>query len=274
MPQDPAQRDDQLLAELALLLPAGQAGQGELDEIALERLRRGKLSPDERATLLAHLAADDEAREAWVERARPVEDPELVDRVVASVLAQRQAEGLPAPGRRRPRLRTAAWAALAAGVVLALVLGIRLMSAPGAAPPAYQAGFSGQLQTLRGDPVAAAGLPVYAAASTVEVSLVPDQTPTDPVELTVAAVAPDGEALLATALHPELRNGVFRVRGPAGALFGDRAGDWRLVFVFSPEAHAPDESWLLRRAGGLGSDGPATWPGNRQVLVRTVRYEP
>jgi hypothetical protein len=274
VPRDPANHDDQLLAELALLLPAGRAEQGVLDEVALQRLQRGQLSPGDRDELLAQLAADDDAREAWNERARPAGDPELVDRVVDSVLAQRLAEGLPAPAQRRPALRTAGWAALAAGVVLALVLGIRMLSSSGVTPPSYQAGFSGQLQTLRGDPVEPDGMPVYAAASTLDVSLVPQQTPAGPVTLTVAAVSPDGEALLPTTLLIEQRNGVFRVQGPAGSLFGDRAGDWRLVFVFSPEGHEPDEGWLLPRAEELGADGPTSWPGDRQVLVRSVRHEP
>ena len=272
--EQPDEETDRLLAELGHLLEAGDAGAGELDELATERLRQGKLSPDERQTLLEHLARDADARQAWVEKARPAIGPQLAEKVTRAVLEQRRVEGLPTTGVRRAR--TVAWIALAAGVALALLLGPRLLMRPGPVPPTYSARFSGDLQEFRGGDEYAAEVPTYAAASTLQVSLQPDTTHDEEVALAVAAIDPLGDAVMLAPLQVEQRNNVFSVSGDAGALFGNEAGTWRLVFVFSPAGGEPAQRWILRRSWEIKAqpDGTQQWPGNRQVLIRSMVYEP
>jgi anti-sigma factor RsiW len=109
---------------------------------ALDELLDGRLAPEHRADVLAHLDACPECREAWdalralratLRALPPVSMPDGLD---ASIRESLQREPLPAPpGPRRPVARrvVALWAGLAAAALL--LLGIYVTRAPALSLP-------------------------------------------------------------------------------------------------------------------------------------------
>lgn len=268
------EEEDRLLASLGQHLEPGSAEDGVLDEIAIRRLREGKLPPDQREALLAHLAQDDDAREAWAVASRPVPDEALTDRVTQAVLDQREAEGLALAPRTSNRIRVLRWGAIAAGVAIGLLLLPRLFDRTGPLPPEYSAELGGYLQQVRGDDDRPPEVPTYAAASTLEVSLRPSGALQSEVALTAWGLAPDGQLVGLRALGIEQHNGVFVIHGRADEVFGDLAGTWRLVFVLSPGPPGPAASWVQSQVDVLDTDGSTILPGNQRAVTLTVVYDP
>ena len=255
-----------------------------LDEIALQRLRRGKLGDEERETLLSGLIDEPAARAAWVERAGeqlPLDDAQ-VDRAAAAVLEQRRAAGLPL-GRRRPRIaQVAPWLALVAAVVTVALVLPRVWVRPGPLPAPYQLELSGQLKEARGDEVPP-GVPAYSADSILTITLRPPPGTLALANLQVIPIAidPEGHPLViedAEAFTLQEREGVIVITGLARAVAGDRAGTWRLICVLSSRERPPALGPLERRAAGVVAagveDGPHEWPGGLRAVVGTFVYLP
>jgi len=281
----PTTPEDRRLAELGAASADDTPDPSRLDELALERLRRGKLDAAAREELLASLADDPAARAAWAERASdqlPLDDAQ-VDRIAAAVTEQRRAEGLPLGRPRRLRVaRVAPWIALvAAGIAVVLVLP-RIQVKPGPLPPPYELELSGQLAEFRGDEVPL-GVPAYSADSILQIALRPPAGAPALANLQVIpiAVGPDGHPLViedAEAFTLQEREGVIVIRGPARSVAGDQAGSWRLFFVLSSRERAPALGPLERKAAQLAAagveDGAHEWPGGLRVVVGTFQYLP
>ena len=265
---------DRLLASLAQHLETGDASRGELDEIAIQRLRKGDLSDEERDALLARLADDVDARQAWAESAKPMVDGDLTDRVTRAVLDQREAEGLPVVEPRPRRTVYLTWAAVAAGVLIGLLVLPRLFDRTGPLPPVYDAEFSGYMLDVRGDDDPPPDVPTYAATSRLEISLRPASPAESEVALTAWGIDPSGDVVALPGLTTDERNGVFVVRGQAVEVLGQAAGTWRLVFVLSPEPPGPALSWVTNQFSADDPDGVSELPGSQRAVIRTVIYQP
>jgi len=292
MPDLPDEQLDRLLARLGRTAAAAapeEAGDVALDEIALQRLRRGALPDAEREALIGRLAADRLLREAWIESMEesiPL-DETLEGRIGDAVLQQRRDEGLPLGGAAEATGgRPMPWLALAASLALAAGLGLLLYAQLRPSPelPAYQVTVSGQLSTVRGDePRPEGGTPVFGGAGTVELTLHPALDAEAPAAvLRVAAVDPAGEAHLlgdAEGLAVEERDGAFHLRGKASELFGDAAGRWVLVAVLEPvDAAAWPEARLLDEAteagAGAADQADLAARGGRRLVLVPLDYEP
>ncbi len=275
---------DRQLADLGSATEDATPDPSLLDEIALQRLRRGKLGDEERGALLSRLVDEPAARAAWVERASeqlPLDDAQ-VDRVAAAVVGQRREAGLPL-GRRRPRIALVApWLALAAAVVAVALILPRVWVRPGPLPAPYQLELSGQLKEVRGDEVPP-GVPTYSADSTLTITLRPPAgTPAlASLQVIPIAVDPAGLPLVledAEAFTLQEREGVIVITGLARAVAGDQAGTWRLICVLSSRERAPALGPLERRAAEVVAagveDGSHEWPGGLRAVVGTFVYLP
>ncbi len=275
---------DLRLAELGLLGDDSPADPSLLDQLAAEKLGRGKLSDEGREALIDQLAAEPAARVAWIEEADerlPLDDAQ-VDRIHGAVLAQRRAEGL-GRGRSRPTFsRIVPWLALAAAIAAGAALLPRLWVREGPLPPPYTAELAGQLKDVRGDEVPD-GVPAYDANSTIEIILRPpaDVPATPGLQVIAIAVDPDGRPFVvedAEAFQLQQREGVIRIRGPARNIAGDQTGTWRLVCVLSGHERPPALGPLERRAANVTAagveDGSHEWPGGLRAVVTTFAYVP
>ncbi len=292
---------DRLLGQLGQLSPAADplpsSGSPDhappIDELLLERLRQGRLGDEQRAELMARLAADPAARDAWVEGAeeRSPLEPEAVDHIVGAIAEQREREDLPAAPTRaamHPGLRVTTWVALAATIALLLLWGGSVYRHRSATtPPSYQLTLAGQLVDTRGTGAEAPDQstpPVFAQAGTLEITLRPEGAAEAPaMALQLAAMPPDGDARLFTeddGLAIEQRNGVFVARAPIAELFGDQTGRRILLLVLGPEESRWSEGRLLRwasesAAGALASpDRSATGPGGHRLVVQEIDLQP